>query len=306
MLTQVVTPNFYRYISTEACKVVKPVREASKTLRHIHFPTRRPYTEGLEIQEKFVRANLDFKLMEAKISRHQKSVAEQGYVLSDYESELLAKIASLKPCPTVLTFEFEPTYTGGKREKQNTTASDVAKYEAKGAQYVQVERGGQVTYHGPGQVVAYPILDLKSFSNLSLKCYVSKLEKAIQAVLLRGKNYASGSSTREFGIQTITTTDTGVWANEEEKIAALGINARRSITSFGAAINVATDLRYLNDADLVMCGLSDKTTTSMEALGVQSSVKDVAFCFAKELGNILGVERVEHLDGDELKVDGEE
>jgi lipoate-protein ligase B len=117
-------------------------------------------------------------------------------------------------------------------------------------------RGGQITYHGPGQLVIYPILDLKAVKSskwprgLTAECFVNVLEEATIKTLA------------PFGITGIRTTNPGVWVSEDEKIAALGLHLRRNVSSFGVGLNVRTDLRYFDK--IVACGLEGKKTTSIK------------------------------------------
>ena len=117
-------------------------------------------------------------------------------------------------------------------------------------------RGGQITYHGPGQLVIYPIMDLKTVNSakwpkgLTARCFVNVLEEATINTL------------KPIGIRGIRTDNPGVWVSEEEKIAALGLHLRRNITSFGVGLNVRTDLRYFDK--IVACGLEGKKTTSIK------------------------------------------
>lgn len=117
-------------------------------------------------------------------------------------------------------------------------------------------RGGQITFHGPGQLVIYPILDLKAVKSekwpkgLSARCFVNVLEEATINTL------------RPFGITGFRTDNPGVWVSEGMKIAALGLHLRRNISSFGVGLNVRTDLRYFDK--IVACGLEGKRTTNIK------------------------------------------
>lgn len=116
-------------------------------------------------------------------------------------------------------------------------------------------RGGQITFHGPGQLVIYPILDLKNVQSdkwpkgLSARCYVNVLEEATINTL------------KTFGIVGFRTDNPGVWVDEDRKIAALGLHLRRNITNYGVGLNIRTDLRYFDR--IVACGLEGKKTTSI-------------------------------------------
>ncbi|KAF9920701.1 hypothetical protein FBU30_009378 [Linnemannia zychae] len=150
----------------------------------------------------------------------------------------------------LLLVEHMPTYTNGRRNRGVHGISDdeALRLRSAGAVYVESLRGGEITFHGPGQLVAYPILDLKPIK-LSVRCYVSHLEKAIIATCA------------EFGVKAITTENTGVWINDQKKIAAIGVHVQRYITSHGLALNCNTDLAFFNH--IVACGLVGKETTSL-------------------------------------------
>jgi lipoyl(octanoyl) transferase len=170
------------------------------------------------------------------------------------------------PTTTLLTFVPTPVYTTGRRELGTLTPdqiallkqplrSDESKYEV--AEVEETLRGGQITFHGPGQLVIYPILDLKSIrarkwpKGLSVRCYANLLEEATIRTL------------SHFGIQGVRTENPGVWINENRKIAALGVHLRRNITSYGVGFNLKTDLRWFDR--IVACGLEGKQTTSLLA-----------------------------------------
>ncbi|KAF9148096.1 hypothetical protein BG015_010207 [Linnemannia schmuckeri] len=150
----------------------------------------------------------------------------------------------------ILLVEHTPTYTNGRRNRgaQGISDQEASRLQHLGAVYVESLRGGEITFHGPGQLVAYPILDLKPIK-LSVRCYVSYLEKAIIATCA------------ELGVKAITTENTGVWINDQKKIAAIGVHVQRYITSHGLALNCNTDLEFFNQ--IVACGLTGKETTSL-------------------------------------------
>jgi lipoyl(octanoyl) transferase len=152
---------------------------------------------------------------------------------------------------------------------------------AMGVDVIETGRGGDVTYHGPGQIVGYPILDLRP-DRLDVHRYVRDLERVLIAVA------------DDFGIAAERTTGlTGVWVGRE-KLAAIGVRISRWITSHGFALNVKTDLRFF---DLIVpCGIADRGVTSFERLGSTLERADVerrivdrfveVFDFA-ELGTLL-------------------
>jgi lipoyl(octanoyl) transferase len=158
---------------------------------------------------------------------------------------------------TLLLLEHPPVLTLGRNsQRENILASDEL-LASKAVQVHEINRGGDVTYHGPGQLVGYPILDLRSFNpRLGAVDYVRKLEE----VLIR--------ACASYGIVTERIPKrTGVWtvasgSLKEKKIAAIGVHISRGITSHGFALNVTTDLR---DFDLIVpCGIADRAVTSLE------------------------------------------
>ncbi len=165
----------------------------------------------------------------------------------------------------------------GKRE--NLLASDHV-LRQKGVEFHTTDRGGDITYHGPGQIVGYPILNLGAIRR-DVVWYVRTLEEA----MIR--------ATAEFGIAAERIAGkTGIWVrvgSTEEKLAAIGVHISRWVTSHGFAYNVSTDLR--NFELIVPCGIADRRATSLEKLlGRNVGEKEVAPRIAKHLGQLLGLE----------------
>ncbi|ORZ04814.1 putative Lipoate-protein ligase [Lobosporangium transversale] len=173
----------------------------------------------------------------------------------------------------LLLVEHTPTYTNGRRNRgaQAISHKEAERLQSLGATYVESLRGGEITFHGPGQLVAYPILDLKPIQ-LSVRCYVSYLEKAIIATCA------------QWGIKAITTENTGVWINDHKKIAAIGVHVQRYITSHGLALNCNTNLNFFKE--IIACGLEGKETTSLakELDDSSISVQKVLPTFLKGFG----------------------
>lgn len=150
--------------------------------------------------------------------------------------------------------EHPHVYTLGKSGDQSHLLIDQQKLKERNATFYKIDRGGDITYHGPGQLVAYPIIDLESFFT-DIHKYLRFLEEAI-ILTLAG-----------FGIQTGRIEGlTGVWTNSDnenpsKKICAMGVRCSRWITMHGLALNINPDLSYFNS--IVPCGISDKAVTSM-------------------------------------------
>ncbi|KAJ9641432.1 hypothetical protein H2199_005402 [Coniosporium tulheliwenetii] len=203
--------------------------------------------------------------------------------VSKIQDNLVAKLLAYKanptptpPNPTIITAEFKPVYTCGRREVGKVSDEQQGFLRDNGrAEFVEALRGGQTTFHGPGQMVAYPVIDLKRHG-ISPREYVCLLEKAVIKTCAR------------WGIKGITTENPG----EESKIAALGVHLRRNVSSHGVAINVNTDLWWFER--IVACGLEGKKTTSFEREGVtEVGVGDVAAAFVEEFGKSLGIEKTQ-------------
>jgi lipoyl(octanoyl) transferase len=167
---------------------------------------------------------------------------------------------------------------GRSGKRANLLASENV-LRQKGVEYFETTRGGDITYHGPGQIVGYPILDLGAIRR-DVVWYVRMLEEA----MIR--------ATAEFGIAARRETGkTGIWAGEagaEEKLAAIGVHISRWVTSHGFAYNVATDLRYFEL--IVPCGIAERKATSLEKLlGRNVSLREVRPLLAKHVGEVFGL-----------------
>lgn len=190
------------------------------------------------------------------------------------------------PNPTVITTEFNPVYTCGRREIGTVDPKQQEYLRANGgAEFVEALRGGQTTFHGPGQLVAYPIIDLKRH-RITPRDYVCLLEKTVI------------QTCAAYGIKAMTTEHTGVWTTPDKKICALGLHMRRNITSHGIGLNVNTDLKWFDR--IVACGLEGKQTTSFENEGVVGkTVEEVANLFVKNFAERLKAAGVDEMSGEE-------
>jgi len=181
----------------------------------------------------------------------------------------------------VLLFcEHPHVITQGRNGKREHLLASESVLRQKGVEFFETSRGGDVTYHGPGQIVAYPILNLDAIRR-DVVWYVRQLEEA----MIR--------AAAEFGIAAGRETGkTGVWVGEgksSEKLAAIGVHISRWITSHGLAYNVSTDLR--NFDLIVPCGIADRKATSLEKLlGRRVDLEEVKPKLAKHLGEVFGLE----------------
>jgi len=234
-------------------------------LRHVHLPGLTRYTHAGELQDKIVRKFLAYKAASNPLKAG--------------------------PDPTIITAQFHPVYTCGRREVGNVTSEQrdyLTQQTSWGrAEFHEALRGGQTTFHGPGQLVAYPILDLKRHG-LSARCYVHALETAV----IRTCGH--------YDIPAQRTENPGVWINADQKICALGVHLRRNVSSHGIGLNVSTDLGWFER--IVACGLEGKGTTSLAQQGLDHlDVEDVGRTFVSMMGEGLeGVEAVVTMDEDEV------
>jgi lipoyl(octanoyl) transferase len=212
-----------------------------------------------------------------------KEVLFQDWGMLDYQTawdkqeELFAKTVQLKiqnrtdqstiPTNNYLIFvEHPPVYTIGKSGKADNLLLDEQGLKQIEATYYKINRGGDITYHGPGQLVGYPILDLDNFFT-DIHLYLRTLE---EAVILTLKHYDITAG-RYPGF-------TGVWLDADNqkarKICAMGVRCSRWVTMHGFAFNVNTDLTYFKN--IVPCGIDDKDVTSMEReLGYKLDLDEV-------------------------------
>ena len=192
----------------------------------------------------------------------------------DIQKEYHKKVVSGKEPDTLIIVEHEPVYTLGKNANDNHLLQSASEE----IQVFRIERGGDITFHGPGQIVVYPILDLNRYVK-SVSWYMRILEKIIIDTL------------SDFNIKAeLKDGLTGVWVGDE-KIGAQGVRISRWVTMHGLALNVNTDLRYFDG--IIPCGIFDYGVTSMEKLmGSKQDINKVKNTIIKYFNNILSHEEV--------------
>lgn len=174
----------------------------------------------------------------------------------------------------LLLLEHPHTITLGRNGRMENLLASEAALASAGISFYPINRGGDVTYHGPGQLVGYPILDLREWKR-DVGAYVRAIEQAIIDTL---EDYGI-SAGRIPGL-------TGVWV-DERKIAAIGVHIGRWVTSHGFALNVNTDLSYFQY--IVPCGLT-KPVTSMAQLGVRIGMAEASRALAAHFGRVFDCE----------------
>jgi len=192
-------------------------------------------------------------MMNAKKSALNKKIeildlGMQAYKASwSFQKELLKKRSNNEINDTLIFVEHEPVYTLGKNADEN----HILQNYPDDVQTFHIERGGDVTYHGPGQLVVYPILDLRDYKK-SISWYMRSLEQIIINTLL------------EYNIKAVRKNGlTGVWY-KDEKIAALGVRVSKWITMHGLSLNINPDLNYYKS--IIPCGIFEYGVTSMSKI----------------------------------------
>jgi lipoyl(octanoyl) transferase len=195
----------------------------------------------------------------------------------DLQAELVRELRQGRGEDTLLLLEHPHVFTMGKAALQEHVLWDDAERIRRGVELVWSDRGGEATYHGPGQLVGYPVIDLARF-DLSIPEYLSRLEQSlIDYLSVLGIDSEPGDP----GL-------TGVW-HKGEKLAAIGIKLNRSVVSHGFALNLTTDLGYFQG--IVPCGHAEKRPASVEGLtGRRIEASDAAGEYARHFEGVFGAE----------------
>jgi lipoyl(octanoyl) transferase len=255
------------------------------------------------------------------------SVVQLGVLNYDEGLRLQQKLVELRKAEQIgdvlLLLEHSPVITLGRNAKAANVVATVEMLAARGVEVFECDRGGDVTFHGPGQLVGYPIIDLRGYGSSQFSVLSSQsepLDSATDQGQARRKTLGVVDYVRQLEEVLIRTCGdyripakriawlTGVWTAEEptEKIAALGVHVSRSVTSHGFALNVNTDLSYF---DLIVpCGITAKAVTSMQKeLGRPVDLNEVAQAVSRNFGSVFGsqmpwVESIDALLGQRVGV----
>lgn len=215
------------------------------------------YKETWDLQESIFQSVIDQKI---RIRNGESTDSTQNYLLF---------------------VEHPHVYTLGKSGDRNNLLLDQDSLHEKDATYYEINRGGDITYHGPGQLVAYPIFDLDHFFS-DIHKYLRYLEEAVINVLahygIKGERYDGY---------------TGVWIDSDKatarKICAMGVKSSRWVTMHGIGFNINSDLSYFSN--IVPCGIEDKAVTSMEReLGRKVDMDEVKSILKEKLAEQFGYE----------------
>jgi lipoate-protein ligase B len=193
----------------------------------------------------------------------------------DLQAEIVSAIRDGRAPDTLLLLEHHHVFTMGKAASADHLLWDESERSRRQVEVIWSDRGGEATYHGPGQLVGYPILDLAHFE-LTIPAYLQKLEQSLIDYL---HELGIESEPGERGL-------TGVWSRGE-KVAAIGIKLTRGVVSHGFALNLTTDLDYFEG--IIPCGHVEKRPTSVEALsGRRVDLASAAHDYAKHFARVFG------------------
>ncbi|MEX0630147.1 MAG: lipoyl(octanoyl) transferase LipB [Chloroflexota bacterium] len=195
----------------------------------------------------------------------------------DRQNELADRRRRREIGDRVLLLEHDPVYTIGRGGDERNLLATPGRLAALGAELVRIDRGGDVTFHGPGQLVAYPIVELRD--PLDLRRYVRTLEEAIIG------------TAADFGVAAARVEGLpGVWVDGVRKLAAVGVRVKRGVTTHGLALNVSTDLAWFDE--MIPCGLRDIEVTSLaRERGEPPAMAEVAARLADHLAEAFGLRR---------------
>lgn len=199
-----------------------------------------------------------------------KDLGKQNYQkVWDMQKDMLSKRINNEIDDSILLVEHEPVYTFGKNANENHLLQNYPN----DVKIFHIERGGDITFHGPGQLVGYPIIDLHNYT-LSISWFMRSLEDVIINTLMHFDIIAD----RKEGL-------TGVWV-KDEKIAALGVRISRWVTMHGFALNVNTQLHYYDS--IIPCGIFEYRVTSMEkVLGKKIDMDEVKQVLIQQFENVF-------------------
>ncbi len=219
-----------------------------------------PYQQAWDYQEKLFNEIIDQKI------NIQKYPDNHEQITNNY----------------LLFVEHPHVFTIGKSGSENNMLANFIQLQAKNAEYIHTDRGGDITYHGPGQIVGYPILNLDYFAT-GVRDYIKKMEDAIILCL------------KHYGLNGFRLKDAiGVWLDptipgKTRKICAIGVRVSRGVSMHGFALNVNTDLTYFNMIN--PCGFTDKKVTSLQAeLGKEIDIEAVKSVLKEKLAEVFEME----------------
>ena len=254
------------------------------------------YQQAWDLQEELLQQNVQVKAALARRKKYVETEANESITAADLIPDdfigqstfnhLQPPLTTINEIATtqhyLLLCEHPPVYTLGKSGNVANILISDAEMEQQGIAFFKTNRGGDITFHGPGQIVGYPILDLEKFYT-DIGRYLRELEQVIINTLL----FYGIKGERSVG-------ETGVWIDpgivgKERKICAMGVRCSRWITMHGLALNVNTDLAYFEN--IIPCGIVNKQVTSMaKELQTTVDINDVRATILRNFETVFGVE----------------
>jgi lipoyl(octanoyl) transferase len=206
----------------------------------------------------------------------------------DLQKRFFEKVVKERSQNYLILTEHHPVITIGKTGSLKNLLTKPAHLSSKGIELVEIDRGGDITFHGPGQLVGYPILDLSQFRQ-DIHWYLRTIEELIIKTLM------------EFEIQGTRIPDlTGVWV-QKRKICAIGVKVTRWVTMHGFALNISTELDYFNH--IIPCGISDHGVTSiLKESGNIVDKNDVIISLCRNLSKLFDVQLTKSMQTTDLSI----
>ncbi len=233
------------------------------------------YQTAWDFQEKVLQENVRRKFM-IRSQKYEAAIPQEDFRLQTSEPDTQHHLFFV---------EHPPVYTLGKSGKKENVLLDEDGLKEKDIQFFHTNRGGDITFHGYGQIVGYPILDLEKFYT-----DIGKYLRNLEEVIIRTLAHYGIKGDRSSG-------ETGVWLEpgvpgKERKICAIGVRCSRWITMHGFAFNVNTDLSYFNH--IIPCGIVNKKVTSLgKELGFQPNITEVKEIVKRNFEKVFDVELIE-------------
>jgi lipoyl(octanoyl) transferase len=218
---------------------------------------------------------------------YQENLLQENLKIKSFvhNEDVIVPVKSLPTKHYLLFVEHPPVYTLGKSGKIENVLINEEQRMREGIEFFHTNRGGDITFHGPNQIVGYPILDLEKFYT-DIGRYLRELEEVI-ILTLAEYGIVAGRSAGETGVWIDATTK-----GKERKICAMGVRCSRWITMHGFALNVNTDLHYFNH--IIPCGIPDKKVTSIkEELGKEVNIEEVKEKLKRNFSKVFNVSFVE-------------
>ena len=206
------------------------------------------------------------------------------------QSQYIQRLSNGFGNPALLLFEFKPVYTCGLRRSSSIiTSADIERFRSLGADFHETDRGGLMTFHGPGQLVAYPILPLQHpFLRLTLRLYITRLERTLvdtcREIIDQTRVYPGTENGRAVNYA-------GAWIDNQRKVAFMGVRYSRGVTSHGVSINCSINMNWFDH--IIPCGFNRQQITSLSdevSHGKSVTIEQMTPIFLRHFQRIFNAE----------------